>query len=683
MNEETKLNAIFLSKIFGDLSATSAEIFTTNQFYKYTPFTKLDPDDPNYYAICTVTDHLRKNDNFANLHIVVCDDIGTKAEQPPLKPSYVIETSPNNFQWGYRLTQPITDIDVAKTLISLLIKSGYTDPGAHGVVRLVRLPSGTNLKNGFKPHLTTPLSDLDITYSTSELMAMLQAAVPHTIHSTTTTSQYEPYEPPIQITQGSRNTQMTQLFGHFIATSETLQQAVIRLYAYNQQQCVPPLEEAELQTIIKSISQKERERVRKYVDNIYHIMTTDTWYDFNDCVNVTSASLNTRYLKEFPGGKNQPPKITAWLPKQEGYNEVADFTWSPLPHGSLQRTIREGNKLLLNTWDGFAVTPKSGNVQPWLDHLTHLIPEEHYRRALLWWIAFTIQKPHLKCMWQPIILGISGAGKDALFRPIATILGRSFKSIGNKDIKGDYDDGLYQTKLLHISEASGLRGPAIEFYKRITTHESSTIQMLNIKCAGKVYQQNICNVLVITNNLDAMKFDRDERRAFVLKAPMVMTEDQKTAYFDEWLEHNGPEYLFDYLLNYDLSEFNAGMRPYKTTYFNELFDITRSDEEVKLDEFLKDFEVARPELLAEVFGGDDRYSIKTVTIWLEMNGWARWDKHDGTKKIQKTVGGEKKIKQRNWYVKKGSIFEGCKAPVIFDEVERVEKIFQSLNKSKF
>lgn len=677
MNEVLQ-NAVFLSKIFGN----SQDIFTTDQHFLYTPISKLDPNDPNYFAICTVTEHRRKNDNFTGLHLLVCDDIGTKAPTPPLAPSYVIETSPNNYQWGYRLTTPIEDINTAKTLISLLIRSGYTDPGAHGVVRLVRLPSGTNLKNGFKPRLISPAEDLNNTFSTQQLMQMLspnqQLSLP-----TPSTSTYEPYTPPEAILSGSRNTQMTQLFGHYIATSDKLEEAIIRLYAYNQEHCVPPLDESELQTIIKSISQKERERVAKYIDNIYHVVSSDTWYDFKDCVNVTASSINTRYLKEFPGGKNQIPNITKWLPKQDGYNEVADLTWSPLPYGSAMRTMRYSNKLLLNTWEGFPISPKHGDVQPWLDHLVHLIPEEDYRRALLWWIAFTIQMPHIKTAWQPIILGISGAGKDALFRPVATILGKAFKSVGNKDIKGDYDDGLYQTKLLHISEAHGLRGAAIEFYKRITATESSTMHMLNIKCAGKVYQQNICNVLVITNNLDAMKFDREERRAFVVKAPEVMTDEQQVAYFDNWLEHDGPEYLFDYLLNYDLSEFKPGKLPYKTTYFNDMFDITRSDEEVKLEEFLADYDIARPELLADMFGGDDRYSIKNITIWLEMNGWARWDGHNSTKKIQKTVNGEKKVKARNWYVKKCSKFDRSKAINMYDEVERVEKIFQSLNKSKY
>ena len=672
------LNAIFLSKIFGG----DTGIFTTNQNFNYIPFTKLKKIDAHYYAICSVTENRRKNENFKALHILVCDDIGTKASPPPLKPSYVIETSPNNFQWGYRLTTPIKDIQSAKALINLLIKSGYTDPAAHGIVRLVRLPSGTNLKNDFEPHLVSSIDDLDIAYTIEELKQILQPVSNPSTQLKSKLVDYD-YEPPETITAGNRNSGMTQLFGHYIATSDNIESAVLRLYAYNQQHCEPPLEEQELQTIIDSISKREQERVKKYVDNIYHIMSTDTWYDFTDDINVTSTSLNTRYLKEFPGGRNQLPNITKWLPKQPNYNEVADTTWAPLPYGDTKRTIQEGNKLLLNTWSGFAITPIPGDVQPWLDQLTHLVPEEHYRRALLWWIAFTIKLPHLKCMWQPILLGISGAGKDALFRPIATILGRSFKSIGNKDIKGDYDDGLYQTKLLHISEAAGLKGPAIEFYKRITTHESSVMQMLNIKCAGKVYQRNICNVLVITNNLDAMKFDRDERRAFVLKAPEVMSEEQKVAYFDNWLERQGAEHLFDYLLNYDMSEFSPGMRPYKTTYFNELFDITRSDEEVKLDEFLQNYEVARPELLADVFGGDDRYSIKTVTLWLEMNGWTRWDRHNPTKKIQKTINGEKHIKPRNWYVKKKCEFDGCKAAKMYDEVERIEKIFQSLSKNKY
>ena len=29
------------------------------------------------------------------------DDIGTKSKVPPIEPTWIIETSPDNYQWGY------------------------------------------------------------------------------------------------------------------------------------------------------------------------------------------------------------------------------------------------------------------------------------------------------------------------------------------------------------------------------------------------------------------------------------------------------------------------------------------------------------------------------------------------------------------------------------------------------
>ena len=32
---------------------------------------------------------------------MMLDDIGTKSKEPPLEPTWIIETSPGSFQWGY------------------------------------------------------------------------------------------------------------------------------------------------------------------------------------------------------------------------------------------------------------------------------------------------------------------------------------------------------------------------------------------------------------------------------------------------------------------------------------------------------------------------------------------------------------------------------------------------------
>ena len=498
-------------------------------------------------------------------------------------------------------------------------------------------------------------------------------------HSYSSYDDYSAYEIPSHIPNGNRNVEMTRLCGYLFAILNNPIDVAAKMFAYNITLCETPLSKKELETIIDSIGRKHHAnnngKYQHLIDNIFHIKSTNSWFDFSDMTEMSANSLDITHLKEFPGRKGRPT-ITKWLAQQPDFNQAADFTWYPMPYGHTIRTIVSEGRTLINSWKGFATKPINGDVQPWLTHLEHVVPEDDYRRALLWWMAYNMQHPDKKINWQPIILGVSGAGKDALFRPIATILGSAFKSIGNKDIKGDYDDGLYQTKILHISEAQGLSGSAIEFYKRITSTESSDMQILNIKCKGKVLQHNLCNVLVITNNIDAMRFTKDDRRPLVMRSTEVMTEDMQTAYFDNWLEHNGPEHLFHYLLNYDLSEYKPGVRPYRTVHFDALFETTRSDIDLDIEELLSDYEVALPDLVRKAIDMDDKYSTTKIIVWLESNGWVRWDRHIESRRIKRKVNGAQCApKSRFWYVKKDSKFYDCGPTEMCVEVERVEELF--------
>jgi hypothetical protein len=85
-----------------------------------------------------------------SVHAVMVDDVGTKvaadrfANSPP---SWVIESSPGNFQYGYILATPLTDLEAADKLKENLIKAGLCDSGASGgTTRWMRLPAGINGK---------------------------------------------------------------------------------------------------------------------------------------------------------------------------------------------------------------------------------------------------------------------------------------------------------------------------------------------------------------------------------------------------------------------------------------------------------------------------------------------------------------------------------------------------------
>ena len=111
---------------------------------------------------------------FSKLHVVVLDDIGTKipVDKIPadLKPTYIIESSEGNFQYGYVLEDPIDSLELAEALIQLVYESGLTDAGGKMPTKLVRMPCGVNGKKGPKRDFRVHLVETDGPFWTPEAM---------------------------------------------------------------------------------------------------------------------------------------------------------------------------------------------------------------------------------------------------------------------------------------------------------------------------------------------------------------------------------------------------------------------------------------------------------------------------------------------------------------------------------
>jgi hypothetical protein len=89
---------------------------------------------------------------------VMLDDLGTKVEMKrglALPPSYLVETSPNNFQSWLFFAEPIEAREEHEALLDALVRSGLsldgTDPGMRGVTRYGRMPFGVNTKRKYGP----------------------------------------------------------------------------------------------------------------------------------------------------------------------------------------------------------------------------------------------------------------------------------------------------------------------------------------------------------------------------------------------------------------------------------------------------------------------------------------------------------------------------------------------------
>jgi hypothetical protein len=106
------------------------------------------------------------------LHIIMCDDIGTKVPRDHIgpEPTYEIETSPGNSQFGFLLSEPLYDMDLADRIGKAITRDKFSDPGAGGLpTRYARLPQGWNSKHNppfrcrlraFKPELSYTVQEI-------------------------------------------------------------------------------------------------------------------------------------------------------------------------------------------------------------------------------------------------------------------------------------------------------------------------------------------------------------------------------------------------------------------------------------------------------------------------------------------------------------------------------------------
>ena len=147
----------FLQAVFPDWPVSA--VFACNKGYAWTRFMGLkglDAARPCYFSIArfpvgTVTNAL---DKALDVAVLVIDDVGTKVAAPAVHlglgaPTAIVESSPGNFQYSYRLSKPVPKDDWARFFASVEGLVG-TKLECRDAVHLFRVPIGVNGKPGLE-----------------------------------------------------------------------------------------------------------------------------------------------------------------------------------------------------------------------------------------------------------------------------------------------------------------------------------------------------------------------------------------------------------------------------------------------------------------------------------------------------------------------------------------------------
>jgi hypothetical protein len=119
----------------------------------------------------------RRKSHFSALNTIMLDDLGGKIpmERLTLKPTWLIETSPGNYQAGYALREPLSDGSAGDRLMNAIVAASLCDPGANGPrARLARLPVAVNGKHEPPFHCSLETWNPGLRYLVDEIVSGLQ-----------------------------------------------------------------------------------------------------------------------------------------------------------------------------------------------------------------------------------------------------------------------------------------------------------------------------------------------------------------------------------------------------------------------------------------------------------------------------------------------------------------------------
>lgn len=216
-----------------------------------------------------------------------------------------------------------------------------------------------------------------------------------------------------------------------------------------------------------------------------------------------------------------------------------------------------------NLWRGFAVIPKAGNCQRYLEHLFENICRANQRDFdyLMAWMADAVQNSRSKPGVAIVLRGKQGTGKSLACTEFGKLFGLHFVIIAQqRHLLGNFNAHL-KDKLIVLAEEAFWAGDhnAEGTLKDLITGDS---QMVELKGRDAFPVNNYIRVLICSNHDWVIPAGQEERRFFVLDVGTAHMQDH--AYFEavvKQMNEGGREALLHYLLHYDLSKVNVRQAP--------------------------------------------------------------------------------------------------------------------------
>jgi hypothetical protein len=588
--------------------------------------------------------------NCEHVGFMVLDDIGTKSTIPPLEPTWKMETSPNNYQWGYTFAldgQPTKgDFSAA---IKAIADAGFTDGGAINPVRNFRLPGSINLKPGrdnfasvlteFHPEReftldqictaldvvpeaadTSTLNRIDIADDgTDEVLAWLKSAgyllaegnsagwwgVLCPNHAEHSDGNPEGRYMPVTRAYTCLHEHCSEWDSHkFLQWVE--QESGIKCGHGLRDELLAAVMETALSKLTPSdmfktdalaeVERKELGRIEraKWFERFAYIQDDESYFDLQDRREVSRATFNALFrhveCKSIHTGRRVEASVFFDENRQSmGAKALVGITYAA---GDSVLVTRDGD-VYGNRWRDARPVCTPGNIAPWLTHCENLIPDAESRNHIFDVMAFKLQNPRIKVNHAILLGGTDGCGKDTVFAPfIHAVCGNGLKNRGLMDSDSATSQWGYQleSEIVIINELKEPDAGA----RRVLANKLKPIiaappEMLPINRKG-LHPYMMCNrllVLAFTNDYIPISLPTADRRWMCVWTHAPKMTPDDGAKMWQWFNAGGFSAIGAWLHARNVAHFKAGAPPPMTEYKLSLVEHGMSASESHIVEMLR------------------------------------------------------------------------------------------------
>ena len=559
----------------------------------------------HYFGTSTCRKHpdgnlYNRKDLFTGLYVVVLDDIGTKVPTAMLdgvKPTYVIESSQGNYQYGFVLAEPIYDVDDATNFVRAIYASGFTDEGGAMPTKLVRLPCGVNGKKGPKQGFLSSLKEFNPKkrWGRDELLDALK--VPYTydricndpeLFKRSRTSGSLPWTIPGAEAPSSANIVdpiLEELYArNQVVNDNGLWTEIICPWHENHtdQNAVTagykPLGRGEnpynrgFHCFHASCKDNNTIEFLEHVHDEFGVeagmtdysseLTRDWVFDRNSngmwnirnpehLIFTKALAFKESFPRKFPvmkGGKMTPTaQHILWThsPLRLVVDAAKPFI------GNTDLIVEEGGHKFLNTYQA----PMWGegsydqdDVDKFLDYVAYLIPDEKEQSYFLNWLVAKIQDPCFRGTAIVMVAELQGVGRSTLGDMISTLIGVDNKAHVNFDKLLSNDTfNEWASKPLVISDETLTTSPNSPKYNRAYEALKDFLDprpkrmTINPKFGQKYEHFCMTSFLLFTNHRGAIAAPVEDRRLYVVNNALVPESPEFFKDVNAWLEEQDPD----------------------------------------------------------------------------------------------------------------------------------------------